>query len=187
VTAGDPCADSEATADEHPRGPAARLQRALDFGYRHLGKRDRTEAEVRRHLTAKDVDEASIDGAIHTLVRQGYVDDGRYARAFAEDRRALDDWGQQRIERRLLALGVAPDVVDRALSDADPAEELDAAVTLLRRRCREIPATDRERDRALGLLVRKGYDLDLACDAVQALSRGGEGPSTAGPGIDAGI
>lgn len=162
--------------------PAARLQRALDRGYRHLGKRDRTEAEVRRHLAAKDVDEASIDRAIDALVRQGYIDDARYARVFAEDRRSLDDWGPGRIERRLLALGVDPELVGQVLAEADPGGQLAAAAALLRRRYREIPATDRERERALGLLVRKGYELELAYDAVRAFSPDDEGSSPVGLG-----
>ena len=33
----------------------------------------------------------------------GYLDDARYAQRFAEDRRTLDAWGAERIERRLLA------------------------------------------------------------------------------------
>jgi regulatory protein len=156
---------------ERPLEPEARLQRALDLGYRHLGKRDRTAAEVRRHLEARDVDEASIDGAIEALVRQGYVDDARYARAFAEDRRALDDWGPERIERRLLELGVEPGHVAQALANRAVGDELEAAVALLRRRWRVPPDTDRERERALRVLVRKGYDLDLAYDAVRAFAR----------------
>lgn len=151
--------------------PEARLQRALDLAYRYLGKRDRTEAEVRKHLAARDIDESSIDGAVDALIRQRYLDDARYARTFAEDRRALDDWGPERIERRLLALGIDGDLVASALADRDGAAELEAAVTLLRRRFREIPATDRERERALGLLARKGYDFELAYDAVRAFTR----------------
>lgn len=178
VTADDLPANDRVAADVGD--PDARLQRALELGYRHLGKRDRTEAELRRHLGAKDLDEASIDGAIEALVRQGYVDDARYARVFAEDRRALDDWGPQRIERRLLALGIDRELVSAALSHGDPSGELDAAVALLRRRCREIPATDRECERALGLLVRKGYDLELAHDAIRAFSNDGAGSCSAG-------
>ena len=149
----------------------ARLQRALDLAYRYLGKRDRTLSEVRRHLASKEADEASIDGAIEALVRQGYVDDARYARTFAADRRTLDDWGPERIERRLLELGIESSLVAEALSDRDPEAELDAAVALLGRRLRAAPQTDRERERALGMLVRKGYDLDLAYDAVRAFAR----------------
>ena len=147
---------------------AARLQRALDLAYRHLGKRDRTEAELRSHLAARDVDEHAITGAVEDLARQGYLDDARYARTFAEDRRALDDWGAERIERRLLALGVAPEHIAAALSSRDVGDELDAAIALLRRRLRTIPDTERERDRALGMLARKGYDIELAYDAVRA-------------------
>jgi len=151
-----------------------RLQRALELGYRHLGKRDRTQAEVRGHLAGKKLDEASIDEAIAALVRQGYLDDARYARVFAEDRRKLDDWGPERIERRLMALGVEPELVADALSDRDAAAELEAALALLRRRLGDaIPATERERERALGLLVRKGYDLELAYDAVREFERDG--------------
>jgi len=150
----------------------ARLQRALELGYRYLGKRDRTTAELRRHLAGRELDSRSTDGAIETLVRQGYVDDARYARVFAEDRRKLDDWGPERIERRLLALGVDAELVAEALSQRDAGDELDAAIALLRRRCGDaIPTTERERERALGMLARKGYDLELAYDAVRAFSR----------------
>jgi regulatory protein len=33
------------------------------------------------------------------------------------------------------------------------------------------PQSDRDRERALGMLVRKGYDLDLAYDVVRAFER----------------
>jgi regulatory protein len=161
--------DAETSA---PRlGPEARLERALGLAYRYLGKRDRTQSEVRRHLAAKDVDAVSIDGAIEALVRQGYVDDARYAHTFAEDRRNLDGWGPERIARRLAALGVDGDHVDAALADRDAAGELEAAIALLRRRFAAAPDNDRDRERALGMLVRKGYDLELAYDAVRALAR----------------
>lgn len=162
-----PAADADGDLVDEQR----RRQRALDLGYRYLGRRDRTEAEVRRHLAGKDTDEASIEGAVEALVRQGYLDDARYSRLFAEDRRRLDDWGPQRIESRLLALGVDEALVADALSDRDAAGELDAAIALLRRRCGDsIPDLDRDRERALRMLVRKGYGLELAYDAVRALS-----------------
>jgi regulatory protein len=149
----------------------ARLQHALDLAYRHLGPRDRTVAEVRRHLAGRGVEEGTIEAAIAELQDQGYLDDARYAQRFAEDRRELDAWGPERIERRLLGLGVDRDLVAVALAARGPDEELGAAVALLRRRFPVPPGSDRERERALGLLVRKGYELELAYDAVRALER----------------
>jgi regulatory protein len=151
--------------------PQEDLQHALDLAYRFLGRRDRTVAEVRERLEAQGVEEVHVDEAIAELTRQGYLDDARYARRFAEDRRAIDAWGAERIERRLLAVGVDPALIASALAERDAAEELEAAVTVLRRRFPSAPADDRERERALAILVRKGYDLELAYDAVRAYER----------------
>lgn len=147
-------------------------ERALELAFRHLGRRDRTEAELRRHLAAKDAGEAETDAAIAEVARMGYLDDARYARTFAEDRRKLDGWGTERIERRLLELGVDGEHVAAALGDRDGAGELEAALELLRRRFRDdVLGGQRERERALGMLVRKGYELELAYDAVRAFER----------------
>src|ERR671916_318886 len=78
---------------------------------------------------------------------------------------------RDRIARRLQAAGVGEDEVAAALGGRDPYAERDAAVALLRRRLRAAPDSDRERERALGILVRKGYELDLAYEAVRAFER----------------
>jgi regulatory protein len=150
--------------------PSARLQRALDFAFRYLGRRDRTVAEVRRHLEAKRCEPAAIDAAIAELQEQGYLDDAGYAQRFAEDRRELDGWGAERIARKLTAAGVDREQIAVACDARDREAELEAAIAVLRGRFRVPPETDRDRERALGMLVRKGYDLELAYDAVRALA-----------------
>ncbi len=147
-------------------------ERALELAFGHLGRRDRTESELRRHLAARDVGAAEADAAIAEVARMGYLDDARYARTFAEDRRNLDSWGNERIERKLVALGVDAEHIATALGERDGAGELGAAIELLQRRLGSaVPASERERERALGMLVRKGYELELAYDAVRAFER----------------
>jgi regulatory protein len=159
-----------------------RLHRALDLAYRYLGRRDRTVLEVRRHLEGKRVEPSAIDAALRELCETGYLDDARYARRFTEDRRELDDWGADRIVRRLQAAGVPEADVAAALGDRGAGDEVEAAVALLRRRLVAAPQSDRERERALGILARKGYDLDVAYDAVRAFERE---PEAVGPGLAA--
>jgi regulatory protein len=154
-------------AGERVLGPEERLQHARDLAWRALGRRDHTDAELRRLLAAKRVDPATIELVATELAEGGYVDDASYARRFAEDRRRLDAWGAERIERRLLALGVDRELVAAALAGHSPEQELDAALELLRRRVAEPPRTPRERDRALGILLRKGYDVDTAHTALR--------------------
>lgn len=159
-------------AHQRASDPQAQLQEALDLSFSYLGHRDRTVAEVRRHLERKRVEPAAIDGAVRELQQLGYLDDARFAERFAEDRRRLDAWGSERIERRLVAMGIPPAIAGDAAGTAGADAELAAAVDLLRRRIARPPESDRERERALGLLSRRGYELELAYDAVRAFERG---------------
>ena len=143
---------------------------ALELAYRYLGHRDRTVAEVRRPLERKGAEPPAIEVVVAELTEQGYLDDARFAQRYAEDRRTLDAWGAERIEAGLLKAGVERELAASA-ARAEAENELDAAVALLRRRWPVAPATDRERERALGLLVRRGYELELAYDAVRAHGR----------------
>ena len=58
-------------------------------------------------------------------------------------------------------------LVEEVVSARDREHELDAAVELLGERMAP-PADDRERDKAWRLLIRKGYEPDLAYEAVRA-------------------
>jgi len=151
--------------------PEERLQHAVGLGYAYLAKRDRTVREVERHLEAKGIDDETAAAAVEELLEQRYLDDDRYARLFAQDRRNLDGWGTERIERRLREFGVPADVVARVLRENDDHDELTAAVAVLEQRLGAPPADERERTKALGLLVRRGYELEVAYDAVRAFER----------------
>jgi regulatory protein len=160
------------TTAERAVDPEARLQHALDLSYRYLGFRDRTVLEVRRHLESKRVEPDTIEQTVAELSDLGYLDDARFAQRFVEDRRTLDHWGNERIERKLLASGIDGDLVATALAAGDEAPtQLEAALTILTRRFRTPPETDRDRDRALGFLIRKGYEAETAYDAIRAYGR----------------
>lgn len=147
--------------------PEARLQHARDLAWRALNRRERTTAEMARLLAGKRVEPSAIETVVGELREQGYLDDASYARRFAEDRRRLDAWGADRIERKLLSLGVDRELVAAALGEQGHADEMAAAGELLARRFPAPPETPRDRDRALGMLVRKGYDLELAYDVLR--------------------
>jgi regulatory protein len=147
--------------------PEERIQHARNLAWTALNRRERTVAELARHLEAKRVEPAVIDEVVGELREQGYLDDAGYAQRFAEDRRRLDGWGPERIERRLRSLGIGGADLEAALAQRDGGEELEAALALLRRRFPVPPETPRDAQRALGMLVRKGYGLELAHDALR--------------------
>ena len=164
-----------ATSGDHFRPDEARTmtageelerQKAFDIAWRFLAHRDRTEAEVRQNFVAKRTDPGLVEEVVAALLEGGYVDDAAFAQRFAEDRRNLDQWGADRIERRLTELGVDRHLIQAAVA-AGEHDELAAACELLARRFPQPPETPRDLERALGFLVRKGYDLELAHDALR--------------------
>jgi regulatory protein len=144
------------------QGPEARLEQARALAWGWLNRRERTEAELRALLARKRVAPDDVEAVLAELLAGGYVDDARYAERFAHDRRNLDGWGAARIEQRLCALGIERELAAAAAGARTHEEELAAAAALLRRRLPQPPQTPRERDRALGILVRKGYTIELA-------------------------
>jgi regulatory protein len=151
--------------------PEARLQHALDLAFRYLNRRDRTELEMRRYLEGKRVEPETIAAALGELARGGWIDDARFAARFVEDKRSLEHWGAERIERRLLSCGIDRDVVREALGEGDRETELEGALAVLRRRFPAMHDDPATRRRAYGVLLRKGYDPELAADAMRAHAR----------------
>lgn len=149
----------------------ARLERALKLAFSCLNRRERSEAEVRSRLAEHGVEPPVIEDAITALIDQGYLDDARFARLLAQDKRALEQWGSNRIRRTLLQRGIDRELVDQALASEPTETELERALGLLRRRFHSPPRERRERDRALGVLLRKGYDSELALDALVTYAR----------------
>ena len=134
-------------------------ERALQLAYRAVGQRDRTVAELRTLLERKRVEPESIAAAVAELRQAGLVDDARYARRFAEDKRELESWGAERIARELKRRGIAPDLIETVVADRSREAELDTALLLLQRR---VPP------------IRRGYEAELAYEAVRRHERSSE-------------
>jgi regulatory protein len=155
------------------QAPPARgeRERALDLAYKALGRRERTMAELRSLLERKRVEPSTIDAAVAELSAAGLLDDARFAQRFADDKRTLERWGVGRIERELQRRGVEPELVAAAVAEQDRGGELETALELLAERVPRAPANDRERDRVWRLLVRRGYEPELAYEAIRAHAR----------------
>jgi regulatory protein len=117
------------------------------------------------------VEPALIDEVVAELERTHVLDDARYAERFTEDRRNLSGWGPERIELELARRGIPEELIEAALSGRTREDELEAARSLVAER---FPALedDRARNRAWQLLVRRGYDAELAYDALRGFAAG---------------
>jgi regulatory protein len=131
-----------------------------------LGRKERTVAEMESWLRARGIGEEESCEVVERLVTGGALDDTRFARRYAEDKRELQGWGSERIRMALLDRGISPEDIEAALHDAGGEQEIERAVGVLRERGATL-ADALERQKALGLLIRRGYESEVAYEAVR--------------------
>jgi regulatory protein len=145
---------------------------AFELAVKALGRRERSVAELSRWLTERGVDTEEVEDVVARLEELGELDDARFARRYAEDKRELAGWGAERIRATLLERGVPPEYIEAALA-ADDAPESERAAALLVRRG-EALRSEADRGRAIGYLTRKGYTYEVAHEAIRAVERESE-------------
>ena len=141
-----------------------------ELALKALSYKERTESELRGWLGERAVKDAEIEEVIALLIEAGAIDDASFARRYAEDKRELAGWGPDRISKALEGRGVAREHIEAALAGEDEDAQLERAVGLLGDRGLRC-GSEQERERALGLLVRRGYPLELAYEAVRRVER----------------
>jgi regulatory protein len=145
-------------------------QEAFERALEALGHKERTQGELAEWLAARGFDADEVEATLSRLIEVGELDDARFARRYAEDKRELRGWGPERIRSALEARGIDAADIEAALGSEDHGDQLGRAVTLLRGRS---DALDEEagRARALAYLTRRGYDYEVAYDAVRRCER----------------
>jgi regulatory protein len=151
--------------------PADPAREAFEKAVGALGQRERTVAELESWLAARGYEAHVIDNAIGRLTEIGELDDERFARRYAEDKRDLRGWGAERIREALQHRGVAPVLIEAALAGESHETEVERATGLLAQRGRGL-ADEAGRASALAYLTRRGYDYDIAYDAIRRAERG---------------
>jgi len=154
-------------------------ERALNF----LSYRPRSEAEVRRNLRRKDLDEEIIEEAILRLIRVGLVDDVEFARYWVDNRMQFNPRGGRALRQELRQRGVSPEIIAEAVGDLDEEAAARQVAVAGARRYESLPARDFQRKMG-AYLARRGFSygvikpvIEELCQHTNSGSRSGDDPS----------
>ena len=87
------------------------LQKVADRMKALCSRREYCLSDIRKKvLTLLDGDEDCAEAVLNQLVEQKYVDDLRYASAFARDKSSIAGWGEVKIRYMLAAKGISRDI-----------------------------------------------------------------------------
>lgn len=123
----------------------------------------------RKALRDLEGDETAADAVVEALVRERYVDDARYSRAFAREKASLQGWGPMKIRFQLRGKGIAEATIDAALEEVDEGSAADKLERLLAARARQLEGDPQLRLKLLRYALGRGYAYDQVEEALARL------------------
>ena len=128
-----------------------------------LSRRPYSVAELRRALEKKFPDASDVPGVLARLRQLGYLDDAKFAEAYASSLARVRNYGRHRIRRELKSKLVDYRVIDRAVENAftsvNERELLERTVDKKIRTLRK-PMTRARLASLCQSLVRRGFRAD---------------------------
>lgn len=150
--------------------------KAQDTALRFIGYKMRTVREIRDKLTEKGFDAETTDAVLAFLEKYGYADDREYARRYIREAMRLRPRGSYALRMELRQRGVAAEIAEEMLAEAETDEEADAFGWLERKSRGTWPLDEKKQRQLYGFLQRKGYSYDTIGAAFRRMEQvyGGE-------------
>ena len=117
-------------------------------------------SEVRAMLERHGAEKPDIESIINHLVKEGFIDESRYARAFVHDKVRFAKWGRVKIVQALWQKRIPQDITDAALESIDDDEYLAALRDVVKAKFRTVKgATEYERKmKTMRSVCSRGYE-----------------------------
>ena len=121
------------------------------------------QQEMRDKMRRWELDETVQNRIIDRLIKERYVDDERYARAFVKDKIRYNKWGRRKVQQALWQKHIDADIQQRVLDEIDEKEYLDILRPLLKQKRKSIrAASDYELNQKLArFALSRGFTFDI--------------------------
>ena len=121
------------------------------------------QQEMRDKMRRWELDETVQNRIVARLVKERYVDDERYARAFVKDKIRYNKWGRRKVQQALWQKHIDTDIQQRVLDEIDEKEYLDILRPLLKQKRKSIKAeSDYELNQKLvRFALGRGFGFDI--------------------------
>ena len=148
------------------------MEKALDKMRRLCSRREYCVSDIRAKLMKElDGDVQKVETAINKLKDEKYVDDLRYATAYARDKASISGWGATKIRYMLSAKGVAKDVISEALNEVDEVKASTRLEKLLENKYKSLKDDPQWKIKLLRFALGRGYSYDEVSDQIRRFAQ----------------
>lgn len=148
-------------------------EKVADKMRRMCSRREYCVADIRKKLLVQlDGNAAEADEIIAMLLNEKYVDDLRYASAYARDKASISGWGAVKIRYMLASKGVSADIIASALDEIDSGKAQARLDKLMETKFKTLRDDPQCRMKMLRFALGRGYGYEEAASIVEALTKG---------------
>lgn len=126
----------------------------------------------RKAVEALEGDRVSASELVASLVEDKFVDDLRYATAFARDKAHLSGWGPAKISYLLSGKGIAKEDIRRALEEIDPDVLSRKMRSVLESKRKLLRGDPQEKLKLLKFALSRGYSYESVSQALDDILAG---------------
>ena len=142
-------------------------KKVLERFQRQCARMEYCASDIRRKaLKAMEGDADAADRIVASLVKDRFVDDRRYAAAFAREKSALQGWGAVKIRFLLRGKGISDEIISEALAEIDVEKAVSKPDKLAADKYRLLKDDPQCKLKMLKALLSRGYGYDEAEAAV---------------------
>lgn len=144
----------------------------MDKMRRLCSRREYCVSDIRAKLMKElEGDAQKVETAINKLKDEKYVDDLRYATAYARDKASISGWGATKIRYMLSAKGVAKDVISEALNEVDEVKASTRLEKLLENKYKSLKDDPQWKIKLLRFALGRGYSYDEVNDQIHRFAQ----------------
>ncbi len=136
---------------------------------------ERCSQQLRTYLSKMGLPHTLVEDVIRHLIKEGFINDERFARAYARGKFRNNGWGRIRIAMALRQLMNQSGHIDTALDEIDEEEYLSCLEELLRKKWHSLDSsgkTVQEKKHRLGKWAYgRGYEPDLVQRMIQQIMK----------------
>jgi regulatory protein len=117
-------------------------------------------ADIAEKLRKKGATQEQTAMLIDRLIEEGYIDEGRYARAFVHDKILYNGWGRIKVAQHLRAKGICTAYINEAVTCITDEQYAEVFQKVLRSKQRSVKGdTDYEvRQKLARSLISRGFE-----------------------------
>lgn len=148
------------------------MEKVLDRMRNLCSRREYCRADImKKAMSALDGDRETAEKLVEILVTEKYIDELRYASAFARDKSSISGWGETKIRYMLSSKGIPREVIDKALEEIDGAKAMTRLEKLMENKYRSLKDDPQCRLKMLRFGLGRGYGYDEVSKVLEFLMK----------------